>query len=69
MSGISSVNPPERAAGVVPLWLHRLLVRGLSGNLAARHASMDVLLDALEAGLAREDAAAAARSCGPRGCC
>jgi serine/threonine protein kinase/tetratricopeptide (TPR) repeat protein len=56
--GIESIRPTEPGLRGVPLWLHRILVRGLSGNLAARHASMEVLLDAVEAGLAREEAAA-----------
>jgi serine/threonine protein kinase/tetratricopeptide (TPR) repeat protein len=58
VTGRASVKPTEPSTRGVPLWLHRILVRGLSGNLGARHASMVALLDAIEAGLAREDAAA-----------
>ncbi|HET6339969.1 MAG TPA: protein kinase [Polyangiales bacterium] len=58
VSGRASIRPTEPAQRTVPLWLHRILIRGLSNHLGARHASMDVLLDGIEAGLAREDAAA-----------
>jgi len=40
-------EPPAQAA--VPSWLRRLLLRGLAADPAARHASIDGLLDAVEA--------------------
>jgi eukaryotic-like serine/threonine-protein kinase len=58
VTGRASLRPTEPSQRGVPIWLHRILVRGLSGHLGARHPSMGALLDAIEAGLAREDAAA-----------
>ena len=47
-----SVPPTEHA---VPAWLQRLLERGLRVEAMARHASMTVLLDAIELGLGNLD--------------
>jgi serine/threonine protein kinase len=58
LNGRASIKPTEPSLRGVPIWLHRILIRGLSGNLGARHASMRALLDAIEAGLSREDASA-----------
>jgi serine/threonine protein kinase/tetratricopeptide (TPR) repeat protein len=56
--GIAAVKSVEAPASSAPAWLHRLIVRGLSGNLGARHASMEALIAAIEAGLEREVASA-----------
>jgi eukaryotic-like serine/threonine-protein kinase len=62
--GVAAMKANEAPTSHAPAWLHRLIVRGLSGNLGARHASMEALLAAIEAGLTRE--AAAARLIGRR---
>ena len=62
--GVAAMKATEAPTSLAPAWLHRLIVRGLSGNLGARHASMEALLAAMEAGLARE--AASARLIGRR---
>jgi serine/threonine protein kinase len=52
-----ALHEPPRDRGV-PGWLRRALARGLSVDRDARHPSMDALLAALDAGLAREQAMA-----------
>jgi len=64
IQGLAATKAAEAPASLAPAWLHRLMVRGLSGKLSARHASMEALIAAIEAGLARE--AAAARLIGRR---
>lgn len=57
-TGRASLHPTEWEQHGVPLWLHRMLLHGLSANLGGRYPSMEALLSAAQTGLSREQAAA-----------